>query len=48
MINMACWPILIAKSQLFGRVLTRSLDGLMLETMNGFLAICGICREIMS
>jgi hypothetical protein len=48
MINHGLLADLDRKIGLFGRPLTRSPDGLMLETMNGFLAICGICREITS
>ena len=48
MINHGLLTGLDRKIGLFGRLLTRSPDGFMLETMNGFLAICGICREIMS
>jgi hypothetical protein len=48
MINHGLWRLLMAKIGLHGRLLTVSRDGFMVGTMNGFLAICGICPEIMS
>jgi hypothetical protein len=38
----------MAKIGLLRRLLTGSPDGPMVAAMNGLLAICGICREIMS